>query len=178
MSLYTGKGDRGETFCFLFGGYVPKDHPAIEFLGCLDEANSSLGLAISRIDGERFSNVASDLIRLQRILFRIGFTVSGRFSLDEGDLRWMEERTDFYYSKYPLKYFILPGGPGGAAELHLSRTVLRRCERRYISMRREVTVEGDELIMKLLNRASDLVFSIALYVAGEQGYTNPKAAEE
>ncbi len=177
MSLYTKKGDKGETFCFIFGKYVPKDHPAIEFLGTLDEANSLLGLARTRLP-RGFEELDKDILRLQRILFRIGFTVSGKTSISDKDLRWMEERTDRYYSRYPLKYFIVPGGPGGAAELHLARTVVRRCERRFITMSREVEVAERDLILKLLNRASDLVFAMALYLAGEQGYNNPPAAED
>jgi len=175
MSLYTGKGDRGETFCFLFGRYVPKDHPAIEFLGTLDEANSMLGVALANMPSDGFEDLRRDIVSLQRLLFRIGFTVSGKPSVSEEDLKWAEERTDHYYSKYPLKYFILPGGPGGAAYLHVARTVLRRCERRFISMSREVELEQAPLLMKILNRLSDLVFAMALYLAGEQGYENPRA---
>ncbi len=175
MSLYTGKGDRGETFCFIFGRYIPKDHPAIEFLGTLDEANSILGVALTHIPSEGFDDLRGDIVRLQRLLFRIGFTVSGKPSVSESDLSWAEERTDHYYSKYPLKHFILPGGPGGAAYLHLARTVLRRCERRFITMAREVELEHRDLLMKILNRLSDLVFAMALYLAGELGYENPRA---
>ena len=166
MGLYTGKGDRGETFCNIFGGKVPKDHIAIEFLGTLDEANSSIGVAISYIEEE---DIREKLIELQRLLFRIGFTISGKISISEEDLKNLERDIDNYYSKAPLKYFILPTGDEAISHLHLARTIIRRAERRFITLRREVIIKKGDLILKLLNRMSDYIFAIALYLSKERG---------
>ena len=58
-----------------------------------------------------------------------------------------------------LKSFILPGGTRGAAFLHFARTVCRRAERAVVRLDQE---EGcDPLVVKYLNRLSDLLFVIA-----------------
>ncbi len=166
MVLYTRKGDEGETFCNIFGGRVPKDHIAIEFLGTLDEANSCIGVAISYIDEDDIKN---ELVELQRLLFRIGFTVSGKKSIYEDDLTRLEKAIDKYYSEAPLKYFILPMGDEAISHLHLARTIVRRAERRFITLSREVEINEKSLIMKILNRISDYIFALILYLGKVRG---------
>jgi cob(I)alamin adenosyltransferase len=59
----------------------------------------------------------------------------------------------------PLRTFILPGGTPKAAVLHLARTVCRRAERRVVALRRETEIP--ELVIRYLNRLSDLLFMLA-----------------
>jgi cob(I)alamin adenosyltransferase len=47
MKIYTRRGDDGTTG-LLYGGRVPKDSPAIEANGAVDEAQAALGLARAR----------------------------------------------------------------------------------------------------------------------------------
>jgi len=65
-------------------------------------------------------------------------------------------------------YFILPGGTLISSHLHLARTSARRAERRLYSLHK--TDELPEIILKFINRLSDLFFTMArydLYVSGD-----------
>jgi len=169
MSIYTGKGDDGLTFCMLFGRRIPKDHPIIEFLGSLDEANSVLGIVRASIRDKGDKDL---IIYLQRLIFRVGFTVSGKPSLSEDDVKTLEKYSDEFYREAPLKEFILPGGDEVISYIHFARAVVRRAERRFISVMREFDIPQSELVIKVLNRLSDMLFSYALYLAKRRGVNN------
>jgi len=59
----------------------------------------------------------------------------------------------------PLREFILPGGSGGGAYLHLARAVSRRVERRIVKLMEEE--ELNKNILAYINRLSDLLFVMA-----------------
>jgi cob(I)alamin adenosyltransferase len=67
----------------------------------------------------------------------------------------------------PLRSFILPGGAGGSAHLHLARTVVRRAERSAVAAAGEVAL--NPLALRYLNRLSDHLFVLARLVALAQG---------
>lgn len=169
MSLYTRTGDEGETFCRLAGGRVPKDHPIIEFLGSLDEATSYLGLARSLVPS-RLEDVSRDLALIQDILFHVGLHLTGgKKVIDDEHVNWLESVTDKYYGRAPLKNFILPSGPSPAAVLHVARAVVRRAERRLVALQR-MGFSVDGVLLKVMNRASDALFAMAVYVSRSMGY--------
>ena len=165
--VFTRTGDDGTTFCAALKARVPKDHPLIEVVGALDEANSFVGLARSLLP-PYMGEVASDLEYLQRLVFRVGFTVSGRRSIDESDLERLEEMADRYYGRAPLRNFVLPAGPPPASALHVARTVVRRAERAMVRAGREYPI--DPLALKVVNRLSSALFALAVYVARAMGY--------
>lgn len=53
-----------------------------------------------------------------------------------------------------LNNFILPGGHPSGAAFHVARTVVRRAERRAVSLGEEI----NPLVLVYLNRLSDLLF--------------------
>jgi cob(I)alamin adenosyltransferase len=67
----------------------------------------------------------------------------------------------------PLRSFILPAGPGGTAELHLARAIVRRAERSAVAASRAVALNPLALIY--LNRLSDFLFVAARFVAARHG---------
>ncbi|MFH1648334.1 MAG: ATP:cob(I)alamin adenosyltransferase, partial [Patescibacteria group bacterium] len=76
---------------------------------------------------------------------------------------------DYFDSKNePLKSFILPGGSKESNYLHTSRVICRRLERLVVSYTKgkEPTI----LIVKYLNRLSDLLFVMARYSNKRLGY--------
>ena len=92
----------------------------------------------------------------------------------------MEAAIDKYNKDLPkLDSFILPGGSGLAAGLHLARTVVRRAER---ATWHAIEAHGTEpakqghtdgginiLAVKYLNRLSDLLFVLARYANIKHG---------
>jgi cob(I)alamin adenosyltransferase len=172
-SLYTGYGDSGYTYCAMSKAKVPKDHPVIEIMGTLDEASSTIGLARSLLPKEAVG-VDEVLREMQRLLYRVASHISGFGEVGENDITFLEKVADRYYGE-PLKEFVLPGHPPSAAALHVARTVVRRLERRYISAVRKGYIPRDQILMKLINRMSDALFAVAIYLQRRYGGGPEKA---
>jgi cob(I)alamin adenosyltransferase len=67
----------------------------------------------------------------------------------------------------PLRSFILPGGGGGAAAIHLARAIVRRAERSAIAASEAVRL--NPLALVYLNRLSDHLFVMARLAASAGG---------
>ena len=67
----------------------------------------------------------------------------------------------------PLRSFILPGGGGGSAHLHLARAIVRRAERSAVGAAAEQPL--NPLALRYLNRLSDHLFVLARLVALDEG---------
>ena len=160
--IYTRLGDGGETHLGDMSR-VPKTDPRIEAYGTVDELNAAIGVALA-LPGlpERFTGW---LQRIQNDLFDVGADLSVPLSDDRSRLRvvgeqtvWLEQACDEVNAELPaLKSFVLPGGSGVAAQLHVCRTLCRRAERRVIACGDAVS---DECV-RYLNRLSDLLFILS-----------------
>lgn len=165
MKLYTRTGDTGETG--LFGGArVSKASLRVSSYGAVDELNAALGIARAQgLPGD----LDATLARIQADLLTLGAelaTVPGKEGnlgialLDEADVTRLEAAIDASESSLdPLKHFILPGGTLAAAYLHVARTVCRRAEREVVALAAAEPVRN--LLVRYLNRVSDLLFSLA-----------------
>ncbi|MGC9134893.1 cob(I)yrinic acid a,c-diamide adenosyltransferase [Caldisphaera sp.] len=165
--MFTRTGDDGSTYCNLLKTRVPKDHPIMELIGTLDEANSFIGLARSFLP-PYMRDIENDLKDLQYLTFRIGFHVSGVKAINEEDISKLEELADKYYGLAPLKHFVLPAGTQSASALHVARTVVRRAERALIKAGREFNF--DDIVYKAINRLSSALFALAVYINKVSGY--------
>jgi cob(I)alamin adenosyltransferase len=167
VKIYTRTGDTGETALF-GGGRVSKDHPRTSAYGDVDELNSAIGVARATAPAEMFDEL---LDGIQRDLFAIG----GRLATPQPEkvakaiakAVLPPERVDSFERVMddaegelaPLRAFVLPGGTGKAAALHLARTVCRRAERSVVRLAREEDAPAEILVY--LNRLSDLLFTLA-----------------
>jgi cob(I)alamin adenosyltransferase len=158
--IYTRTGDAGETG--LIGGRrVAKDDPRVEAYGTLDEANSALGLLAAHLDGDALEEIRA----VQRALFDIGAELAspepGRVpAVTAETTAHLETLIDRWEATLaPLRAFILPGGSVPAAHCHLARTLVRRAERRVVSLARGAPVNPE--ILRYLNRLSDALFMLA-----------------
>lgn len=164
MKIYTRTGDSGETSLF-DNSRVSKADPRVDAYGEVDELNAWLGLVrASRLD----EDLERELIRIQRDLFavgaqladpsdRIASRVTKAFITDE-DVARLEHLIDRLEQEVPpLTRFILAGGTAAGASLHVARTVCRRAERRIVAL----TPEPDPLLIRYMNRLSDLLFVLA-----------------
>jgi len=167
--IYTRSGDKGYTSLPLFKKHVPKDHPALEVMGTLDELNSYIGLARSLLPREKQELVRldNDLKEIQSKLFRIGSMIIGfgdRAHITREDVKWLEEKIDEINTRVQLSVFVLPTGHRAAAALHVARTICRRLERRIVSLTRLLPGVINEVIVEYINRLSDYLYAAALYV--------------
>ena len=166
--VYTKRGDKGETD-LLGGSAARKDSLKVESYGCVDEASSFIGLARyyckNKIIKERLKEVQNKLLVLG------GFLASDergkemmKDQIKEEDIKLLEDYIDEYNQKLPpLKHFILPGDEEVAAHFHVARTVVRRAERRIVSLTAQEP-DLNPLIQKYVNRLSDLMFVLARYL--------------
>lgn len=167
MKIYTKTGDGGETGLF-GGGRVGKDHPRVEAYGDVDELNAVIGLARS---AEPLPRIDEVLVPIQRDLFSVGAILATprlekmreqleKARVDEARIAELERAIDACeHELEPLRSFIIPGGTQKAAALHVARTVCRRAERRVVHLNREIEIP--EIVIRYLNRLSDLLFMLA-----------------
>jgi cob(I)alamin adenosyltransferase len=176
VRIYTKKGDDGTTG-LLYGGRVRKDDARTDVYGTLDEAVCCLGMARAASLVER---VESIVVRLQREMFVVGAQLAtasdNQSKLQEGVSKVTPEMTaraeadiDALLDEHPLpREFILPGATAGSACLDLARSVVRRAERRAVTMDSAGAVSDPE-ILRYLNRVSDLVYALARFEEGARG---------
>jgi len=164
--IYTKTGDGGETGLFA-GPRVSKDDPRIEAYGTVDELNSFLGVVRTESLPEGMDNL---LGHIQNDLFTVGAELATPrpeeqkiVTINEAGIHHLEQNIDHWQSFLPeLRQFILPGGTSAAAWLHIARCVCRRAERRVVTLRQMGGPEPvSELLVRYLNRLSDLLFVLA-----------------
>ena len=172
--IYTRTGDAGQTG-LADGSRIRKDDPLSRAIGEVDEANSAIGVALLAVTD---AEVAAMLGRIQNELFDLGAdlaTPAEDFSPSDMALRVVQSQIDRLEAEIdrmneglePLKSFILPGGPEGAAQLHLARTFARRAERSAVAATKDRSLHPLALIY--LNRLSDFLFVAARHVAKSAG---------
>lgn len=173
MRIYTRSGDKGTT-SLVYGRRIPKNDPRVEAYGTIDEANSLIGLALSFLDDvdwegkQEFLNI---MHRVQTVLFHVGAEISTpldrevAWKLEQRHIDELEKQIDEWNEQLPeLKQFILPSGHKVSSALHLARTVVRRAERRAVSIQDQIP---ESLAVAYLNRLSDFLFVAARYVNKE-----------
>lgn len=164
MNIYTKTGDAGDTG-LLGGNRVSKDHLRIEAYGTLDELNAWLGL-IADVFPNKFE---SDFVRgLQNDIFLLGSHLAAENEKGKSYLnpiraellQELESEIDRMTATLPpLRNFILPGGHVVVSQVHIARTVCRRAERMVVRLHH--ADEVDPLIIQILNRMSDYLFTLA-----------------
>lgn len=170
LKIYTKTGDDGTTG--LQGNIrLAKSHPRIIAYGTVDEANASLGMVLSN---QLDNDVAEVLTKIQNDLFIVGADLSNP-DLIENDNRissfmieYLEKTIDNYEKELkPLSNFILPGGDLAAAQIHFTRTIVRRAETCLVLLKEKEQI--NENCIKFLNRLSDLLFVLGRIINKRKG---------
>jgi len=159
MKPNMGSGDDGKTN--LIGKRVWKDDLRVEINGNIDELNSLLGLANSKINDTEMNELIE---RIQKSLFFIGATIaySSHSRINEDDVKWIETMIKkFERELEPLSKFIIPFGEESSI-IHLCRTKCRQIERQVVKLSKKNKIEKE--ILSYLNRLSDLLFVTARLV--------------
>ena len=174
MKIYTRTGDTGETSLF-DGTRARKDDARVDAYGEIDELNAWLGLVrASRLDPA----LDEELVALQRDLFALGAQLADpadklaarvtKAVIDDDHVVRLERLIDRLEGELPpLRRFILSGGTAAGAALHVARTVCRRAERRIVALNPPV----DPILLRYVNRLSDLLFVLARVVNHRGGVT-------
>ncbi len=153
-------GDKGETS--VIGKKIEKCSCNTSAIGSIDELNSFIGLAKSKISDDNLKNI---LEKIQNDLFVIGSELSGAnvVSISKINVDWIENKTNELDNTLPrLDKFILPGESESSANLHVARSVCRRAEREIVSLSKEEKINSE--VLRYVNRLSDLIFVLARIV--------------
>jgi cob(I)alamin adenosyltransferase len=172
MKIYTRTGDGGDTS--LFGkARVSKADPRVDAYGDVDELNAWIGYVRSH---PADPDLDAALLKVQRDLFAVGAQLADpgerlserltkAFVTDE-DVNRLEALMDQLDSELPpLTHFIVSGGVPGAAALQVARAICRRAERRIVAL----VPPADAVVLRYINRLSDLLFTLARVVNHRAG---------
>jgi cob(I)alamin adenosyltransferase len=169
MTIYTGRGDQGDTDLRDMSR-VSKSSPRIEAYGTVDEANALIGTV--RPTGH------DDLDELLATVQNHLHVVQADLANPDPDpddpqvepelVETLEDRIDAFDEELePLTAFVLPGGGESGARLHHARTVTRRAERRVVELARSEPI--NETVVSYLNRLSDLLFTLGRVANARDG---------
>lgn len=174
--IYTKTGDDGTTSLGDMSR-TSKNDPRLEAYATVDEANSSIGVALAL--GHLPPVINALLVRIQNDLFDVGADLCTPvvdapafepLRVLESQITYLEEQIDSYNQALEqLRSFVLPSGTPGAALLHVARTVTRRAERRTWMAIHAFGSGVNPLTAKYLNRLSDLLFVLARTANKELG---------
>jgi cob(I)alamin adenosyltransferase len=179
-AVATGRGDDGTTGLLFGGDRIPKDDARTEAYGTLDEAVAALGLARAELELKRqldvlppaLDEIATLILRIQRELFVAGAELAANPAawdrLRDGATKVsaaMVAGIDAVLADYEARIvfpteFVVPGETRTSAALELARTILRRAERRAVTLERADLVPGAHLL-SYLNRLADLLWILA-----------------
>ena len=174
MKIYTKTGDKGQTSLF-DGSRVDKDDLRVECYGTLDELNSYIGLC-SVYAQDYDKKILRDIqLKMFSVCAELATREEGKYKnvVVEGDITNLESLIDEYISKIDkVDAFIVPGTSVVSANLHIARTICRRAERRIYSLSKIEKVNS--LLLKYINRLSDLLYAIARFNETELIYIQYK----
>jgi cob(I)alamin adenosyltransferase len=179
-AVATGKGDDGSTGLLFGGERIAKDDLRTEAYGTIDEAVAALGLARAQLGlkdrhgvlSPGFGELPDLILRIQRDLFvaaaELATNPGAWDRLEDGRTRVSGAMVDEVervlgdlesHIEMPRE-FVVPGETATSAALEVARTVLRRAERRAVTLSREGLIPGTHLL-PYLNRTADLLWVLA-----------------
>ncbi len=170
MSIATRTGDQGKT-SLMYGRRVDKYDLRVETYGTVDELNAALGVARAQA---KLPLVTTELLLIQKELV----TLMGELAVAPEDAERyakdkypkltedMLQRLDDLVAKIEgekisFDGWATPGASVGSAALDVARTTCRRAERLVAKL--TSTNEIDLLVIRYLNRLSDLLWLMARY---------------
>ena len=163
-NVYTRTGDKGDTG--LFGGSrVPKQSLRVEAYGTVDEANAALGAAKAMLPAGQWRRRVHDV---QQRLFVLAAELASdpegaailANKINTGDITDLEHLIDDCLAVTgPQREFVVPGRDDRSGAFHQARTVVRRAERRVLTLAETEPVRPE--LITYLNRLSDAVYSLA-----------------
>ena len=187
-AVATGRGDDGTTGLLFGGERIRKDDPRAEAYGTLDEAVAALGVARvalteaadpradPRAGGAAAMSIgelAGLVLRLQRELFvagaelatnpdardrqRDGETRVSRAMVDVLDITLQELEAGIDLPRE----FVVPGETRASAALEVARTIVRRAERRAVTLATGDPHLAEGCLLPYLNRLADLLWILA-----------------
>ena len=169
MTIYTGRGDEGDTDLRDMSR-VSKASPRIEAYGTVDEANALIGTVrpTGHDDLDDLLGTVQNHLHIVQADLANPDPDPDDPAVEPGHVETLEEQIDVLDEELePLRSFVLPGGGEAGARLHHARTVTRRAERRVVELARSEPI--NEAVVTYLNRLSDLLFTLGRVANARDG---------
>jgi cob(I)alamin adenosyltransferase len=191
-AVATGRGDDGTTGLLFGGERVYKDDLRTEAFGAVDEAVAALGLARAELAHAEpahagsaaartpaFAGLADLVLRIQRELFVVGAELAtapeAKDRQRDGETRVSQTMVDgmdavlreMEAAIVLPREFVVPGETRASAGLEMARTILRRAERRSVTLSLHDETLATGRLLPYLNRLADLLWILAR--VAEQG---------
>lgn len=176
MSIATRTGDMGKT-SLMYGRRVEKFDLRVETYGTVDELNAALGLARAQAG---LPLVQTELLLIQKQLvvlmgeLAVAPEDAARYQKDKYpklDPEMLQHLDDLVAriekEKITFDGWATPGANVASAALDVARTVCRRAERLVTKL--AAANEIDLLVIRYLNRLSDLLWLMARYTETQLG---------
>ncbi|HET7474055.1 MAG TPA: cob(I)yrinic acid a,c-diamide adenosyltransferase [Candidatus Limnocylindrales bacterium] len=179
-AVATRRGDDGTTGLLFGGDRIAKDDVRTEAYGTIDEAVAALGVARAQLGVKRrigtlgvgFGELPAILLRLQRELFVAAAELATREDAWDRQVEGVSRvsaamvdgletmlREAEAHITMPSE-FVVPGETVVSAALEVARTVVRRAERRAVTLGTAGLIPGPHLL-PYLNRLADLLWVLA-----------------
>jgi cob(I)alamin adenosyltransferase len=184
-AVATGRGDDGTTALLFGGDRVNKDNLRTEAYGAVDEAVAALGIARAELsvmaqdgilgENPRLARLNELVLRIQRELFVVGAELAtnpeARAKARDGSTRVSAEMVDGMDAMLQEieaqitlpQEFVVPGETRLSAGMELGRTILRRAERRAVTLSLQDPGLADSRLLPYLNRLADLLWVLARF---------------
>lgn len=177
IAITTKTGDAGVTG-LANGERLTKSSILFDAIGTLDELNSWLGLVAVKLSQPDQQHQAW-IFGVQDTLFYVGAELakSPKAKLLQAQVDGLEAYSQVLEELLKGEWhtqFVLPGGTEIGAHLDITRTVCRRCERIIVQYSQSESVSP--IILKYINRLSDVLFLLRCYVNQQQQYQEKKFA--
>jgi cob(I)alamin adenosyltransferase len=178
-AVATGRGDDGTTGLLFGGDRVPKDDLRTEAYGTVDEAVAALGLARAELGllgtgaDDPLARLGADILRIQRELFVVGAELAtnpanrdrgadGVTRVSAAMIEGIDELLRAAEAGIELpREFVVPGETRVSAAIEVARTLVRRAERRTVTLAREDEAIARGQVLPYLNRLADLLWILA-----------------
>jgi len=179
-AVATRRGDDGTTGLLFGGPRIAKDDPRTEAYGTIDEAVAALGMARAQLGlKDRLGTLAPGFADLPEIILRLQrelFVVAAELATERG--AWERQRDGVSRVSQAMvagldsilreaeehitmpTEFVVPGETPTSAAIELARTIVRRAERRAVTLGAEGLIPGPYLL-PYLNRLADLLWVLA-----------------
>lgn len=191
-AVATRRGDDGTTGLLFGGARIRKDDLRAEAYGTIDEAVAALALARAQLGVKvrvgtlnvGFGDLPAILLRLQRELFVAAAELATQPDAwdrqQDGVSRVTAAMVDGLetilreaerHVVMPTE-FVVPGETPTSAAIELARTIVRRAERRAVTLEGEGLIPGRHLL-PYLNRLADLLWILARAAEGAERRAAP-----
>jgi cob(I)alamin adenosyltransferase len=177
-AVATRRGDDGTTGLLFGGDRIAKDDLRTEAYGTIDEAVAALGLARAELGraGAGLELAVGDLgtiiLGIQRDLFVAAAELATQPAAWERQVGGVSRVTAAMVAALDTRLhaaeagivmpteFVVPGETVVSAAIELARTIVRRAERRAVTLGAEGLIPGPHLL-PYLNRLADLLWVLA-----------------